>query len=63
MISLTNDKLLEKKYDDLSDDCSSSSNSKKLFCDENTTGGWIGFTDKYWMATLIPDQTKPITVN
>lgn len=21
-----------------------------------TTGGWLGFTDKYWMATLIPDQ-------
>jgi YidC/Oxa1 family membrane protein insertase len=21
-----------------------------------TTGGWLGFTDKYWAATLIPDQ-------
>ena len=21
-----------------------------------TTGGWLGFTDKYWMVTLIPDQ-------
>lgn len=21
------------------------------------TGGWIGFTDKYWAATVIPDQT------
>jgi YidC/Oxa1 family membrane protein insertase len=21
-----------------------------------TTGGWVGITDKYWMATLIPDQ-------
>jgi YidC/Oxa1 family membrane protein insertase len=21
-----------------------------------TTGGWVGFTDKYWMATLVPDQ-------
>jgi YidC/Oxa1 family membrane protein insertase len=20
------------------------------------TGGWLGFTDKYWLATLIPDQ-------
>ncbi|NMD06642.1 MAG: membrane protein insertase YidC [Phyllobacteriaceae bacterium] len=22
------------------------------------TGGWIGFTDKYWAATVIPDQSK-----
>jgi len=21
-----------------------------------TTGGWVGITDKYWMATLVPDQ-------
>ena len=25
-----------------------------------TTGGWIGFTDKYWLAALIPDQKTPI---
>ena len=24
-------------------------------------GGWIGFTDHYWMTTLIPDQGKPFT--
>ncbi len=23
-------------------------------------GGWLGFTDKYWAAVLIPDQTKQI---
>ena len=23
------------------------------------TGGWIGFTDKYWAATVIPDQAQP----
>ena len=23
------------------------------------TGGWIGFTDKYWAATVIPDQQAP----
>jgi len=25
-----------------------------------TTGGWIGITDKYWMSTIIPDQQVPI---
>lgn len=28
----------------------------------NITGGWLGFTDKYWAATLIPDQEKPYSV-
>ena len=63
LISQLDEKLLEKKYDDLLDDCSSTSSAKKLFCDQKSTGGWLGFTDKYWMATLIPDQNKPINAN
>ncbi|MFN4143141.1 membrane protein insertase YidC [Aestuariivirga sp.] len=27
----------------------------------DTTGGWLGFTDKYWAAAVIPDQAKPVT--
>ncbi len=26
---------------------------------ENATGGWLGVTDKYWAAALIPDQKEP----
>jgi YidC/Oxa1 family membrane protein insertase len=26
-----------------------------------STGGWLGFTDKYWATALIPDQTKALT--
>jgi YidC/Oxa1 family membrane protein insertase len=25
---------------------------------EQVTGGWLGFTDKYWAAVLIPNQTE-----
>jgi YidC/Oxa1 family membrane protein insertase len=28
----------------------------------STTGGWVGITDKYWMATLIPDQKQKVDV-
>ena len=28
---------------------------------EATTDGWIGFTDHYWMTTLVPEQGKPYT--
>ena len=24
-----------------------------------TTGGWLGMTDKYWLVTLVPDQKAP----
>ncbi len=30
---------------------------------EKVLGGWLGFTDKYWAATLVPDQKIPVTVN
>jgi YidC/Oxa1 family membrane protein insertase len=26
----------------------------------DTTGGWNGLTDKYWLAALIPDQKTPV---
>ena len=63
LITQLDGKLLEKKYDDLLDDCSSTGSIKKIFCDQKSTGGWLGFTDKYWMATLVPDQTKTINAN
>ncbi len=27
----------------------------------DSKGGWVGFTDKYWAAALIPDQTRDIS--
>jgi YidC/Oxa1 family membrane protein insertase len=29
--------------------------------DYPSTGGWLGFTDKYWLAVLIPDQQTHLT--
>ena len=29
---------------------------------ENVTGGWLGVTDKYWAAALVPDQKEPYRV-
>jgi YidC/Oxa1 family membrane protein insertase len=29
--------------------------------EQASTGGWIGITDKYWLAALVPDQAAPFT--
>ena len=63
LISLLNDELLEKNYDDIAEDCNSGLQTKKTFCDNKSKGGWLGFTDKYWMSALIPDSDQSINVN
>ncbi len=34
--------------------------AKKPRIENQSTGGWLGITDKYWMAALIPDQKEAI---
>ena len=46
-IGVLNDRVKEIDYDDLEDE-------KKISEKSNT--GWIGITDKYWLAALIPNQ-------
>ncbi len=43
--------LVEKSYKDLQDD-------RQI--DFESTGGWLGFTDKYWAAAIIPETDAPI---
>ncbi len=46
-IGILDGTLTEVKYDDLRDD---------ELVEQETVGGWIGVTDKYWLAALVPDQ-------
>ena len=48
------DTLSEFDYEDLQD-------AGKI--DIKAEGGWIGLTDKYWLAALIPEKAKPWTYN
>jgi YidC/Oxa1 family membrane protein insertase len=48
-----NGSLKEFSYSDFKD------NKSQKF---STTGGWVGITDKYWMATLVPDQKNKVDV-
>lgn len=34
--------------------------AKKPLQRHESTGGWVGITDKYWLAALIPDQNRRI---
>ena len=51
LIGVTDGVLREISYSSIKD--------SKLV-EQQTTGGWLGFTDKYWLVTLIPDQGEPV---
>jgi YidC/Oxa1 family membrane protein insertase len=51
LLGVFNDTLQEVDYSDLKDDGR---------IEQQTTGGWIGITDKYWLVALVPDQDKTV---
>lgn len=56
-IGWLNDQLAEYDYDgDLKDEFQ----GQEVTITHDTTGGWLGITDKYWLAALVPDQQTPV---
>lgn len=51
-IGVINGSLEEYKYDSLADDGA---------VEETTTGGWLGFSDKYWLVALAPASDEQMT--
>jgi YidC/Oxa1 family membrane protein insertase len=51
LIGYLDGSLQEVKYSSLSPDQP---------IDFTSTGGWLGFTDKYWLTSLIPSQNEPV---
>ncbi len=61
VVGRTDGTLAETSYDDLTELPVVPREGTQAEVIEATTDGWIGFTDKYWMATLIPEQGSPFT--
>ena len=60
-LGVFNGELSENSYDDLID-ASNNSNFENKDIKVTTTdaGGWTGFTDKYWLTALIPNQNEKV---
>jgi YidC/Oxa1 family membrane protein insertase len=59
LVSMTDGELKETDYDDIQDFEIHASEGVPAERLEATESGWIGFTDHYWMTTLIPAQSAP----
>ena len=61
VVQHTDGTLGEVAYDDIPDLDFIQREGANAEVTEVTEEGWIGFTDKYWMATLIPAASQPFT--
>ncbi|MEM9011008.1 MAG: membrane protein insertase YidC [Pseudomonadota bacterium] len=61
VVGLADDVLVEIDYDDLTDAEFDRAERGRVERRSSETGGWIGFTDKNWMTTLIPPQGQSFT--
>ena len=61
MLQMSDGILLATDYDDATEAKVSETEGVPMVSTEVAENGWIGFADKYWMATLIPEAGKPYT--
>ena len=61
VVARADGKLTETDYDDVADLPLVEREGAQATVVEAQTDGWIGFTDKYWMTVLVPEQGKPFT--
>ncbi len=61
VVSMNEGILEEIDYNDMPDFDVNAREGTNAQVTEVPSGGWIGFTDKYWMTTLIPAQDAPFT--
>jgi YidC/Oxa1 family membrane protein insertase len=52
-------KLTETDYADFAEFEVDPNEGQQAVVSQGTVDGWIGFTDHYWMTTLVPDQGTP----
>ncbi len=60
MLGVLNGTLQEQTYDTAKTE---SEKRKGASLEVQSTGGWAGITDKYWLTALIPDQAVPVTAS
>lgn len=61
VVGRTDGTLSELDYDDVVDLPVVVREGARAELIDAATDGWIGFSDKYWMSVLIPEQGKPFT--
>jgi YidC/Oxa1 family membrane protein insertase len=61
MVAMADGELTEHGYGDMTDYRVDEREGARAEVTDITSNGWIGFTDKYWMATLIPEPGQAFT--